>query len=75
MAKTGRYTSKIGQYAVEEVLSEYMDRSYMVTCRCRVVVMSLISHPYGDSSAPYLGTAILTILYFRHLLITRQIYD
>jgi len=24
--------------------------------------MSLISHPYGDSSAPYLGTAILTIL-------------
>ena len=30
------------------------------------VVMSLISHPYGDSSAPYLGTAILTILYKRH---------
>jgi len=27
------------------------------------VVMSLISHPYGDSLAPYLGTAILTILY------------
>jgi hypothetical protein len=27
--------------------------------------MSLISHPYGDSSAPpYLGTAILTILCF-----------
>ena len=24
--------------------------------------VSLISHPYGDSSAPYLGTAILTIL-------------
>jgi len=34
---------------------EYMDRGY--------VVMYLISHPYGDSSAPpYLGTAILTIL-------------
>ena len=28
--------------------------------------VSLISHPYGDSSAPpYLGTAILTILCFR----------
>ena len=27
----------------------------------------LISHPYNDSSAPYLSTAILTILYFRHL--------
>ncbi|OCK93225.1 uncharacterized protein K441DRAFT_661989, partial [Cenococcum geophilum 1.58] len=24
----------------------------------------LISHPYGDSSAPYLSTAILTILCF-----------
>jgi len=29
-----------------------MDRGYV----------SLISHPYGDLSAPYLGTAILTIL-------------
>ena len=38
---------------------EYKDRSYIVichqhivdmssTCRCRVVVVSLISHPYGD---------------------------
>ena len=40
-------------------MSEYMDRGYVVT-------MSLISHPYGDSSAPYLGTAILTILCFLH---------
>ena len=30
--------------------------------------MSLISHPYGDSSAPYLGTAILTILCFLRLI-------
>ncbi|OCK93388.1 uncharacterized protein K441DRAFT_661724, partial [Cenococcum geophilum 1.58] len=29
--------------------------------------VSLISHPYDDSSAPYLGTAILTILCFRYL--------
>ena len=40
-------------------VSEYKDRSYIVicrqrvvdvssTCRCRVVVVSLISHPYGD---------------------------
>ena len=28
----------------------------------------LISYPYGDLLAPYLGTIILTILYFRHLL-------
>ncbi|OCK88448.1 uncharacterized protein K441DRAFT_669223, partial [Cenococcum geophilum 1.58] len=27
--------------------------------------VSLISYPYGDSSAPYLSTAILTILCFR----------
>jgi len=27
---------------------EYMDRSYVVTCCRRVIVMSLISHPYGD---------------------------
>jgi len=27
--------------------------------------MSLISHPYGDLLAPYLGTAILIILYKR----------
>ena len=38
---------------------EYMDRGYAVAC--------LISHPYGDSLAPYLGTAILTILCFLYL--------
>jgi len=30
--------------------------------------VSLISYPYDDSSAPYLGTAILTILCFLYLL-------
>ena len=34
--------------------------------------VSLISHPYGDSSAPYLGTAILTILCFQYLLDKNQ---
>ena len=29
-------------------MSEYKDRSYIVIRRRRVVVMSLISHPYGD---------------------------
>jgi hypothetical protein len=29
-------------------VSEYKDRSYMVTCRQHVVVVSLISHSYGD---------------------------
>ena len=40
-------------------VSEYKDRSYIVicrrrvvdvlsTCRCRVVIASLISHPYGN---------------------------
>ena len=29
-------------------VSEYKDRSYIVTCCRRVVIMSLISHPYGD---------------------------
>ena len=48
-------------------VSEYIDRSYVVTRRRRVVVVSLISHPWGDSSAPYLSTAILTILCFRYL--------
>jgi hypothetical protein len=33
----------------------------------------LISHPYDDSSAAYLGTAILTIACFLHLLM-RQPY-
>ncbi|OCK96772.1 uncharacterized protein K441DRAFT_656771 [Cenococcum geophilum 1.58] len=32
----------------------------------------LISHPYGDSSAPYLSTAILTILCFRNLFANHQ---
>ena len=41
-----------------------MDRGYVVT--------SLISHPYGDSSAPYLGTAILMILCLRYLLDKNQ---
>ena len=46
-------------------VSEYIDRGYVVT-------MFLISHPYGDSSAPYLGTAILTILCFLYLLDKNQ---
>ena len=29
-------------------VSEYKDRSYIVTRRQHVVVVSLISHPYGD---------------------------
>ena len=29
-------------------MSEYKDRSYVVTRHRRVVVVSLISHPYGD---------------------------
>ena len=29
-------------------VSEYKDRSYIVTRRRHVVVVSLISHPYGD---------------------------
>ena len=48
-------TASVGIYR-----QEYMGRGYMVMC--------LISYPYSDSSAPYLGTAILTILCFRHLL-------
>ena len=35
--------------------------------------MPLISHPYDDSSAAYLGTAILTIACFLHLLNNEQI--
>jgi hypothetical protein len=30
----------------------------------------LISHPYDDSSAAYLGTAILTVACFLHLLMS-----
>jgi hypothetical protein len=30
----------------------------------------LVSHPYDDSSAVYLGTVILTILCFQHLFAT-----
>jgi hypothetical protein len=33
----------------------------------------LISHPYDDSSTVYLGTAILTIFFFLHLLNTEEI--
>ena len=29
-------------------MSEYKDRSYIVTRHRRVVVVSLISYPYGD---------------------------
>ena len=29
-------------------VSEYKDRSYIITRHRRVVVISLISHPYGD---------------------------
>ncbi len=44
---------------------EYMDRGYVVTYGQRLGGhVSLISHPYGDSSAAYLGTTILTILLF-----------
>jgi hypothetical protein len=43
-----------------------MDRGYVVT-------MSPISYPYDNLSAPYLGTAILTILYFLYLLDNVQI--
>ena len=32
----------------ELLVSEYKDRSYIVTRHRRVVVVSLISHPYGD---------------------------
>ena len=37
--------------------------------------MRLISRPYDDLLAPYLGTAILTIFCFRHLLNNEQIHD
>ena len=52
--KNLQYFITVGMYILE-----YMDRGYAVAC--------LISHPYGDSSAPYLGTAILTILCFLYL--------
>ena len=46
---------------------EYMDRGYVVTYGQRLGGhVSLISHPYGDSSAAYLGTTILTIFCFRN---------
>jgi hypothetical protein len=35
----------------------------------------LISHPYDDSSAAYLGTAILTILYGRYSKNTNKDYE
>ena len=31
-----------------KLLSEYIDRSYIVIYRCHIVIMSLISHSYGD---------------------------
>ena len=49
----------------EYIGQEYIDRGY--------IVIYLISHPYSDLSAPYLGTAILTILCFQHLLNNKQI--
>ena len=29
-------------------VSEYKDRSYVVTRRRHIIIVSLISHPYGD---------------------------
>ena len=46
-------------------VSEYKDRSYIVTRYRHVVVVSLISYSYSDLSAAYLG---ITILYFHNLL-------
>ena len=34
--------------AVLSILSEYKDRSYIVTRRRHIVIVSLISHLYGD---------------------------
>ena len=54
-------------YSIKKELPvlEYIDRGYMVTYGQRLSGhVSLISHPYGDSSAAYLGTTILTILLF-----------
>ena len=42
------YISVVLRTKKELPVSEYKDRSYMVTRRRRVVVVSLISHPYGD---------------------------
>ena len=42
------YISVVLRTKKELPVSEYKDRSYIVT-RCRhIVVMSLINHPYGD---------------------------
>ena len=42
------YISVVLRTKKELPVSEYKDRSYVVTRRRRVVVVSLISHPYGD---------------------------
>jgi len=44
----GGFTHKERTASVGMYILEYMDRSYMVTRRRRVVVVSLISYPYGD---------------------------
>ena len=42
------YISVVLRTKKELPVSEYKDRSYIVTCHRRVVVVSLISYPYGN---------------------------
>ena len=42
------YISVVLRTKKELPVSEYKDRSYIVTRRRRVVIVSLISHLYGD---------------------------
>ena len=42
------YISVVLRTKKELLVSEYKNRSYIDTRHRRVVVMSLISHPYGD---------------------------
>ena len=42
------YISVVLRTKKELPVSEYKDKSYIITRHQRVVVMSLISHPYGD---------------------------
>jgi hypothetical protein len=49
------YISVVLRTKKELPVSEYKDRSYIITRRWSVVVVSLISHPYGDESTPYLS--------------------
>ena len=42
------YISVVLRIKKELPVSEYKDRSYIITRCRRVVVVSLISHPYGD---------------------------